>query len=109
MLSRASESIGRVHYDSGWYVYVQVYGRRYNCDDAEMVTYRRCTRLFSEACSPVDGAELDAFPWLRHLPHNPLGKMKAARDLLDSFIHEELAKVKVFASYTLASIANRWN
>jgi len=60
-----------------------------------MFAYRRATRLFSEACSPVDGAELDAFPWLRHLPHNPLGKMTIARETLDSFIDEELAKVKV--------------
>jgi len=54
--------------------------------------------MFSEACSPVDGAELDAFPWLRHLPHNPLKKMKDARDLLDGFIDAELAKVKVCLS-----------
>ena len=74
---------------------VQVYGRRYNSDDAVMVAYRRATRLFSEACSPVDGAEIDAFPWLRHLPHNPLGKMTTARETLDSFIDNELDKVKV--------------
>jgi len=63
-----------------------------------MVAYRRATRMFSEACSPVDGAELDAFPWLRYLPHNPLKKMKDARDLLDGFIDAELAKVKVCLS-----------
>ena len=80
---------------------MQVYGRRYNCHDEEMAAYRSATRMFSEACSPVDGAELDAFPWLRHFPHNPLRKMRTARDFLDSFIDKELAKVKVCFSYFL--------
>ena len=38
---------------------------------------------------------LDAFPWLRHLPHKPLEKMKVARETLDSFVNDELDKVKV--------------
>jgi hypothetical protein len=60
-----------------------------------MYEYKRATRLFSEACSPVNGVEVDLFPWLRFLPHKPLRKLTEARALLDHIVNGELARVKV--------------
>jgi len=53
---------------------------------------------------------LDAFPWLRHLPHKPLEKMKVARETLDSFVNDELDKVKVgFVYGFICKQINKYN
>ena len=69
-------------------------GKRYSHNSPEITSYQRATRLFSEACSPVVGMELDLFPWLRHLPNESFRKLTVARGLLDEWVDVELSKVK---------------
>ena len=59
-----------------------------------MKAYQRATRLFSEACSPVVGIELDLFPWLRHLPNESFRKLTIARGLLDEWVDMETGQNK---------------
>ena len=73
-------------------------GKRYDYDSVEMRSYQHTTRLFSEACSPVNGRELDLFPWLRWLPNENFRKLKESRAMLDAWVDQELQRVEVSAT-----------
>ena len=79
-------------------------GKRYDHDSAEMRSYRHTTRLFSEACSPVSGMELDLFPWLRFAPNESFRKLKEARMLLDAWMDKELQQVEAGGFHTFAKL-----
>lgn len=71
-----------------------ILGKRFPRGDPQLYAYKRITRLFSEACSPIDGAELDIFPWLRFFGNNSFRKLVEARDSLDQWIDTEMIKAK---------------
>ncbi len=77
---------------------LQLMGRRFNHDDPAMIHFKKTTRLFSRACSVVEGTELDLFPWLRFFPSQPFRLLREARDMLDTFVDNELERVKVWCT-----------
>ena len=55
-----------------------------------MQRYKLTTRLFSEACSALEGVELDLFPWLRFFPNKTFKKLTKAQEMLDQLIDQEM-------------------
>ena len=79
-------------------------GRRYDHQDPQMALYKETTRIFSEVCSTVNGAEIDLCPWLRFFPNKNFEKLTLARNMLDNLVDVELKAARVSEFIMLQSL-----
>ena len=89
--------------------YLQILGKKLPLDHPQLQAYKHITRLFSEACSPIDGLELDLFPWLRFLGNKNFQKLKAARDALDTWVDAEMKEAMVMSCSAFKLISKKIN